>query len=472
MLVVFIVLGGIVGGLYGSGVLPPGSDSGKVSIPASATPANVVKVHLSPGEGAQLQSPQGKVVVEVESGTVDANGQLWYNPLASDQIPQLPAQFVVTDIVFDLSLFGSPRVSSPPPKLKKELVITVHLSERHVAIANGQESNLVIQYFNERRGLWSPLTTTVDFSAATAQIKILGLSIFALTIKQPSPGASVPSPTPALDSAATPEPTVTPEPEPSATPTIAPPVTNTPVPTPTSPAPDISTATPAPSPTAVPTEIPTPTPTPIPVFDGIYFLTVDQPLDRSYAGKSITFKIDDLTAGEVAIWQQGETNELNLTASSTTSKHTEGSTESNPTASSRDSRGTLLASPLRQPVPPPVFQGTVSIDGILAPEGTIVTAWIDDGEVASTAVIARPAAPESISGTGLVFGPLGNDLNYVWQYDALSRLWSFYDPRPEFAATSTLTDASSGDIVWINVAADVEFQGITLHQGWNLIAVP
>jgi len=56
--------------------------------------------------------------------------------------------------------------------------------------------------------------------------------------------------------------------------------------------------------------------TPAPVFDGIYTLTVSQPLNEDFAGKAVTFMIGEFSANETALWQQGQTNVFNLTASS------------------------------------------------------------------------------------------------------------------------------------------------------------
>lgn len=208
------------------------------------------------------------------------------------------------------------------------------------------------------------------------------------------------------------------------------------------------------------------------MFDGIYVLTVDQPLDQSYSSRTITFRIGSLLANETATWQEGETIELNLTALSTSGKHGQVPLRGLAKAYSQSATGALLASPARQPVPPTVLQGTVTVDDIPALAGTIVTAWMDDLEVGSTSVIPRPATPSSLSEAGVAFGPLGNNLRRVWRYDAPTRLWSFYDPRSGFAATNTLMEVASGDIVWIEVSADIEFQGMTLYLGWNLIALP
>ena len=59
-------------------------------------------------------------------------------------------------------------------------------------------------------------------------------------------------------------------------------------------------------------------------------------------------------------------------------------------------------------------------------------------------------------------------LTVVWHFDNDTKAWSFYDPRPEVAAAVDLTEVSSGDNVWIQVTADVDFQDEMLTTGWNL----
>ncbi len=127
--------------------------------------------------------------------------------------------------------------------------------------------------------------------------------------------------------------------------------------------------------------------------------------------------------------------------------------------------GGVLASPLRQPAPSPVSQGTAKVDGVPVPQGTIVTAWMDGGQVGSASVVARPPTLESLTGAGVYFRPLGNALRRVWSNDAPLSVWDFYDPRVGFAATNTLTEILDGEIVWIDVKEDVEFRGVGLFKG-------
>ena len=72
-----------------------------------------------------------------------------------------------------------------------------------------------------------------------------------------------------------------------------------------------------------------------------------------------------------------------------------------------------------------------------------------------------------------VFGSLGDNLVVVWRYDNATATWASYSPGAP-AELNDLTGVSRGDIVWIQVTADVEFQGQTLYlgtTGWNLITL-
>lgn len=303
------------------------------------------------------------------------------------------------------------------------------------------------------------------------------------TIPQnPTPSSTslpTPQPTPSLiraeEQTEEPTPLATPAPTPSPTGTQAqtPEATLTPTATQTTAATAVPAAATASTPAVAPsaTLAPTATATPAPPFDGSFSLTLEQPLGETYAGKVISFKIGEFTANEAATWQQGQTNELDLAASSSLAVPGPSSSEL-AKGVFQSPAGSLLASPLMQPAPPSVFQGTATVDGVLAAEGTIVTALVDDNAVAIASVVPRPAIPDSLSEAGDYFSPLGATLRRVWRYDTPVQFWFFYDPRTAFAATNTLTEVQSGEIVWIDLSDAAEFKGINLFQGWNLVALP
>ena len=265
-----------------------------------------VIVAVVPGKAATLVSPQQDVVVELDAGSVDSAVDLEYTPLTPEQAPDLPAGFVASEKVFDLSLSVS--AGQDAPDFKKPLTITVQLSAEEVAVAGRARSNVVIMHLHSGDDTWRQLETTVDFDAMTAIAQVDSLSLFALAIKERPPSLVPPTATSVRPTATavpptwTPVATVTSVPPtptlvpptvapvqaatavpPTAVPAVAPPAptsrpapptmapvapTNTPSPPTATPSPT-QTATPIPTPPPVPTATavpatPTPTPTPTP----------------------------------------------------------------------------------------------------------------------------------------------------------------------------------------------------------------
>jgi hypothetical protein len=73
--------------------------------------------------------------------------------------------------------------------------------------------------------------------------------------------------------------------------------------------------------------------------------------------------------------------------------------------------------------------------------------------------------------TGLA--SVADNLERLWHYDNATQAWTFYDPRPEFAAANTVTELVNGTIYWIKVDATVTVvlsgKQVTLFAGWNLV---
>ena len=260
----------------GRGVLvPPPADQ--------LAPSANVEVVLAAAEPARLVSPQGQITVDIGAGAVRDDVTLTYQPVKPDQIPPLPLGFTLSEGAFDLSVTGAPAEEQDKFRFDTPIVVTISLSVRDVVLAGGASRNIVIQHFHADR--WELLPTTVDFVDMVARAEVDGLSIFALTIREPEPepaAALESTPATALPTAAaaaniataagstaaaaptlTPTSTLTPTPptrRPTSTPTrtlkptvsaaLQPPVTPTPTPTPTI----------TPAPTILPTITPTPTP--------------------------------------------------------------------------------------------------------------------------------------------------------------------------------------------------------------------
>ena len=106
--------------------------------------------------------------------------------------------------------------------------------------------------------------------------------------------------------------------------------------------------------------------------------------------------------------------------------------------------------------------------GITIVELTVHTLRGDDVRVAEfveiTNIITRP--------TDEVFADLiaAGQLVVVWHYDNETAMWSAYDPDVP-AEINDLNLVSTGDIVWVEVTENVQFQGQTLRAGASLISL-
>ena len=132
------------------------------------------------------------------------------------------------------------------------------------------------------------------------------------------------------------------------------------------------------------------------------------------------------------------------------------------------------------PTPAP----STDIDGVFS--ATVLVPQLASGTQAILATIGGISANTSVTVTTATAAPTvttnatedvfadeiaSDNLVRVWRFDNATQSWAFFDPRPAFAAANTLVEASSGDIVWVNVTAQTTFQGQTLFPGWNLISL-
>ena len=87
--------------------------------------------------------------------------------------------------------------------------------------------------------------------------------------------------------------------------------------------------------------------------------------------------------------------------------------------------------------------------------------------------VALPPSPvitptEVASGLEL----LGENLVRVWHFDNTTKEWTFYDPRPVFAASNTLKELVPGEAYTIRVSNDqtttLNGKVQRLYAGWNL----
>ena len=91
-----------------------------------------------------------------------------------------------------------------------------------------------------------------------------------------------------------------------------------------------------------------------------------------------------------------------------------------------------------------------------------------------TATPLPTATPSPVVDTATALEPLSRNLVRVWSFDNSTKVWSYYDPRPIFAAANTVTQLVRGQVYWIKIsnAQTVTLNGSerTLYLGWNLLA--
>jgi hypothetical protein len=67
-----------------------------------------------------------------------------------------------------------------------------------------------------------------------------------------------------------------------------------------------------------------------------------------------------------------------------------------------------------------------------------------------------------------------DNLLRVWTFDNSTKEWSFFDPRPVFAAANTIKELVTGRVYWINVESNqtstLNGKERSLFAGWNIVA--
>ena len=91
---------------------------------------------------------------------------------------------------------------------------------------------------------------------------------------------------------------------------------------------------------------------------------------------------------------------------------------------------------------PGVYSVVINVDGTIA-----------IGEVNVLAESSAAGAPAELPGA---VENLGDSLVAIFHFDDVGKVWSFYDPRPEFAELNTLTEMVNGEAYWILVSETVE----------------
>ena len=91
---------------------------------------------------------------------------------------------------------------------------------------------------------------------------------------------------------------------------------------------------------------------------------------------------------------------------------------------------------------PGIYSVVINVDGTIA-----------IGEVNVLAESSARGAPAMLPGAT---ESLGDSLVAIFHFDDVGKVWSFYDPRPEFADLNTLTEMVNGEAYWILVSETVD----------------
>ncbi len=135
-------------------------------------------------------------------------------------------------------------------------------------------------------------------------------------------------------------------------------------------------------------------------------------------------------------------------------------------------------SALPTPAPATDGEGNFTLTALVPQLGTgsqalLVTAGDVTATTSFTVAAAAATPTETTSATETLFADeiTADNLVRVWFYDNATQDWSFFDPDPLFAAANTYADATTNNIVWVNVTEETTFQSSTLFAGWNLISL-
>jgi hypothetical protein len=193
---------------------------------------------------------------------------------------------------------------------------------------------------------------------------------------------------------------------------------------------------------------------------------VAQSSGKGFDGKRVEFRIGNLPAAEASTWQQGSITELSLTASGTLGK-----LSGDGALRQRQAPG-VLASPLSQggpPTVPHVFAGTATVNGAGAPEGTIISAWIDGELVPGAEAVLTRASTGPDGRVAEDLAPIIDILTSLWKFEPATQTWKFFDPRPGLASYNTITEMTRG-VYRMDVRIDGrEARSVTLNGRSQLL---
>ena len=104
--------------------------------------------------------------------------------------------------------------------------------------------------------------------------------------------------------------------------------------------------------------------------------------------------------------------------------------------------------------------GNLLIPQIMVPGQELVTVdlVVDvNGVTATTAFQVTDSGEGQGVATQVTEGlePLGDSLERAFYFNNFTKMWTFYDPRPEFADANTLSKLVEGQVYWFKVTEDI-----------------
>jgi dipeptidyl aminopeptidase/acylaminoacyl peptidase len=174
----------------------------------------------------------------------------------------------------------------------------------------------------------------------------------------------------------------------------------------------------------------------------------------SYSDEAIiTFYVGGKLANQTTIGSVGSITKLDLTA--------DGEVIANNTA--------LVAASNNRPR---LFAGIAYIGNMPAPDGTEITAKINDVIIAETTAESKFEDVSTESDSAGVFAGLSTNLTSAWRFSNADQSWSFYNPTDSFDALNTYLNASAGEIVYLDLSEDQQWGNIQLEPGSNQVVIP
>jgi TolB protein len=165
--------------LFSTGILPPGSEPVR----------SPVVVLVLPDKSSFLISPQGRVQVDLPPGVVDRPVELSYRPVILAQASDRPAGLIPASPIFNLSVDIESELPDGTFTFNAPVTLSVKIPSGAEELAGGVASNIAIQHFGSIESGWVQLPTAIDFRSSMATAQIESLSMFALTVREPPPGA-------------------------------------------------------------------------------------------------------------------------------------------------------------------------------------------------------------------------------------------------------------------------------------------